>query len=89
LRRGVTKRCPHRIEIHVSADLEQVCIAIDVHRMEPSFEHVPAPGMSTIEGKAVCAVDPPHQGGQVGVAGLQHEVIVVAHQAEGEGARVA
>ena len=38
-----------------------------------------------IEGLGVDAVDVTHQQGEIGLPGVQHEVVVVAHQAIGQG----
>ena len=43
--------------------------------------------MTAIELLAVARVEPLHERGQVGQPGVQHEVIVIAHQAVGEGLR--
>jgi hypothetical protein len=41
-----------------------------------------------VEGMGVDPVDVTHQYGQIRLAGVQHEVVVVAHQATGQDLRI-
>jgi hypothetical protein len=57
--------------------------------MEAPLEHVADKSMPTIESLAIDAIDVTHQPRQVRPLRLQDEVVVVAHQAEGEHQRIA
>ena len=74
----------HRIQLDVSANRQQVGVAIYQHGLEPALEEMPHLGVAPVEGLRVHAIDLPHQQRQVGLVRVLHEVIVVPHQAIGQ-----
>ena len=72
------------IEVDVAADLQQIRIFVDEDRLEAPLEEMPHLAMPAVVGLRVDAIDLSHQPGQVRAAGMQDQMIMVAHQAIGQ-----
>ncbi len=80
---------PHRIELDIATDLQQIAVPIDKNCLEAPLEQMPDLGMPTVVRLRVDAVELLHQHREIGAARVQHEVVVIAHQAVGQHLRVA
>jgi hypothetical protein len=71
--------------MHVIAGGPQIAVAAALHQLRfvAATEHVPEELVPVIEPDAVRALPPSHPGHQVRFRRLQHQVIVVGHQAIG------
>lgn len=74
---------PYRVEHDVAADGVQIGLPVDQLGVEAAFQHVPRPPVLTIEPLAADAVELPHGARELGVGGLQQQVIMIAHQTVG------
>ncbi len=85
----VTRRSHHtrtnRIEVNVTADLQQILVSIDENALETPLKKVPGLVVPPIVGLGIDAVDLAHQLREVGATRLENEVIVVVHQAVRKG----
>jgi len=66
-------------------DFQQISIPVHQDRLEAPLEQVTHLLVSTVVGLGVDPVDVAHQQGEIALPGVQHEVVVVAHQAVGQG----
>lgn len=71
----------HGVALDVAAQRQQVGVAIDRDRLVAALEQVADQAVALVEALRVDAVEVPHQARQVALARVQHEVVVVAHQA--------
>lgn len=71
------------VEHDVAAELEEVGVALDEDRLEAALEDMARAAMAAVEGLAVDAVEVAHAARERRARGLDQQVVVVGHQAEG------
>lgn len=76
----------HRIQVNVAAHLQQIGILINQNRLESTLKQMPHLAVAPVIRLGVDAVDVAHQHGQVRATGMQNQVVMVIHQAIGQGA---
>jgi len=80
------RRAP--VEIQVAADFQQISLSVHQDCLEAPLEQVIYPVAAAVVGLGVDPVDVAHQQGHIPLPGVQHEVVVVGHQAVGQGPRI-
>jgi hypothetical protein len=78
---AVAKRSRDGIHDDVAHGSHERRVIRDQRRLVPSFEQVPAPDMTNVEGACVAPVQPLHAVAEVRFGRLDHQVHVVGHQA--------
>ena len=73
----------HRIQHHVPAECQQVCLFFKQDRREPSLEEMPDSMMPTIVRRGIAAIQLAHTQRQIGLRRFDEEMIVIVHQAGG------
>ena len=79
---------PHRVQLHIAAHLQQIAVAVHQHRLEPPLKQVAHLAVALVEALREHPVDVPHKQRQIRQPRLDHEVVVVAHQAPSQRAGV-
>jgi len=74
---------PHRVQVDIPGKFHGVVVLGHQKGLIAALEKVAEPFSLDVEIRGVRAVDVPHDLGQVGVRGLDEEVVVVFHQAVG------
>jgi len=69
----------------VAADFQQISTPVHQDRFEAPLEQMTHLVVATVVGLGIDPVDVTHQQGQIPLPGVQHEVVVVGHQAVGQG----
>ena len=69
------------VDGEISRELEEVPRAFDEDRMEASLKEVSVYTVLLIERLAICPIQMPHSGRQIGVRRLHDQVVVIRHQA--------
>ena len=82
---GLEQALAHRVEMHVIASRPQVAVAaaLDQLRLVASTENMPEKLVAAVEPEGAGALQPRHARDQVRVGGLQHQMVVLAHEAIG------
>ena len=78
----------HRVQFDIAAQRQQIAFAVHHDGVEAPLEHMPHANVAAVERLRVHAVQVPHEARQVRLPRLQHQVIVVAHQAIGQHAGI-
>jgi len=74
----------HRVALDAAAQRHEAGIAIDEDGLESALEQVADPPVAAVEALGGHAVHLAHQAREVGVAGVQHQGVVVAPEAVGQ-----
>lgn len=69
-----------RVAMNVADNLQQVGIGTDENGLIAPFEKLPFAEMPAVEALGVYAVDVAHASGNIGIGGLDQQMIVVGHQ---------
>jgi len=82
---GVFLRIPHetgfyRVAMNIAEELQQVGISTGENGLIASFEKLPFAVMPAVEPLGVYTVDVAHASGDIGIGGLNQQMIVVGHQ---------
>ena len=72
--------CPHRVEVDVSDELQEVFILLADDGLVPILEEVPATIMSEVEGDRVPRQKPTHEGGKFAPGRTKQQVEMVRYQ---------
>ena len=75
--------CSHRIEHHITADLQEVAVFLNEDGFKPSLKDVTNPPMSLVKFLGINAIKLSHSLRQVSIRGFDDQVIVIVHQAIG------
>ena len=73
----------HRVEHDIPGEFQQVAVLVHENRLESPLQYMPDPSVAAVEALGVDAVQLAHADGQVAVRRLDHQVVMVAHQAVG------
>jgi hypothetical protein len=68
----------------MAADLQQIRIPVDQNGLEPALEQMSHLVMLPIEGLGVDPANVADELGKISSTGVQHDVVVIAHQAKGK-----
>ena len=82
-------RCAHparanRVEVNIAADFEQISITINQYALEPPLKQVAHLVVPPVIGLRIDAIDLAHQARKIGATRVNHEMIMIVHQAIGE-----
>ena len=78
----------HGIEIDIAADFQHVGMLIDQDAFESPLKQMPNLAMPPIVGLGIHAIEVLHHSRQVRPAGVNHDVVVVVHEAVGQHDRI-
>src|ERR1043166_7073959 len=73
------------VKVNVVTGCAQITIAAAFHQLSfvPAAENVADELVAMVEPNSIGALQPGHSRHQIGVRGLQHQVVVIAHQTKG------
>ena len=74
----------HRVALDIAAQRQQIGVAVDKDGLEAALEHNSHQSMAAVEASQVDPVELAHNQRQIRLARVQHQVVVVAHQAVGQ-----
>ena len=72
------------LRLHVHAQRQQIGITVQQDGLEAALKQMPHHAMTPVERLRVNAIGMSHQPRQVGLAGMHHPVVVLAHLAIGQ-----
>ena len=81
LARMLHQSCPDRIQDHITADLKQIPLLLNQDRLEPTLKEMADSLVPPVEPLGVDSVKLPHPGGKPAIHRLDHQMIMVGHQA--------
>ena len=78
---GFDEPGPHRIQFDVATQRQKIGVPIDEDRLESPLEHMANDPVAPIERLRVHRIDVAHEPREIRLTGMQHEMVVIPHQA--------
>lgn len=73
--------CPHGVQINIAANLQHISVAIDQDRFEAPLEQMAKSLVPAVTLLGINAIHVTHESREICPMSLEHEVVVIGHQA--------